>query len=163
MSAATRAKDQTSASVFAQRGTAHYGPTESASGRAQAWKVDRPWSTEARQQSVDSSDDDIVFEPINSHGKEMHTSIHDRSRWAQATVLKVEPEYVTCEVHGVDRFWEVSLPRIFFPASIRYGTPVRIGIQNVNGYRTPVVESVDIRPTDADPELEKLRAELESI
>jgi hypothetical protein len=163
MSAASTAEaNQTSTSAF-DRPRLNDGQTQGAPARARAWSADQPSrSTEVRGPGVENSDDDVEFEKLYPRRKEAHVPMDDKSRWAHATVLKVEPESVTCEIRGVDRHWEVSLPRSFFANSVRYGTSVRIGMQSVNGYRTPVVESLDVQPVH-DPDLERLRAELEAI
>lgn len=156
---ASPAYDTVSTSLY-ERSTRPSGQTESLNGRVKAWTNNRPRLTDVNPVPVARSDEDVEFEPLGSVAASKSIAPAEENQWASATVLKVEAEFVTCEISARDRRWEVSLPRVFFAQQdVRYGTPVRIGIRDLNGYRTPVVEVVRVTPR-VDPKLEALRAEL---
>jgi hypothetical protein len=140
------------------------GLTESLPRRAKAWTTEKLRATETGKPTADAGGDELVdFEPLAITSRSRTAPVpDDKSRWAQATVLKVEPDYVTCEVSGLAKYWEISLPRSFFSNNVRYGTPVRIGTRDVNGYRTPVVEE-EVTHSAHFPELDQLRAKLERL
>jgi hypothetical protein len=81
---------------------------------------------------------------------------------AIGNVISVDEDSVLCELHADGRLIEVGLPRVLFPENIRWGTPISIRMQIVNGFRTPVVEIRETQGTE-DPriaEMERLIAEL---
>lgn len=129
-------------------------------GRVRPWKEVRPNQTAAANTSSETTDDDddVRFEPISTKRGMPVNSIH-KDQWASATVIKLEPDSITCEVSVGDKYWEVPLPPAIFDGEVRYGTPVRIGVREMNGYRMPVVEVVEEHPRE-DAEIEQLRAQL---
>jgi hypothetical protein len=157
MSAASPSIDLT----VPERGQINQYGTKGTSGFGQPWPTDKPRATVAGKVDISPTEEETLrFEQHASRAQQTIHFVPDKSRWARATVIKVEPESVTCNVLGVNRQWEIALPRVFFANQpIRYGTPIRIGVRDDDGYRTPIVEILSLAGT-ADPELEQLRAEL---
>lgn len=135
------------------------GRTASVPVRARPWARERPILTRQERSTIDAGDGEIEFEKLGGETLPMQQPSTTGNQWASATVLSVEPETVKCEVVVEKLSWEVSLPRVLFGEKVGFGTPVRLGIRDVNGYRTPVVE-LDTRNVAADPELEQLKQKL---
>jgi hypothetical protein len=135
------------------------GRTEGVGSLKKAWPTARVRITDAERRAMDSAEEsNIEYEPltVDSGGRPHRAAVE---KWVRATVLKVEAQAVTSELTEGDRTWEVSLPRVLFKEPVEYGTPVRIGLKDLNGYRTPVVEVLAATPV-YDGELEELRAAL---
>lgn len=159
MSAATAQTANETTSTLASEGVGlGAGRTASVPVRAKSWGRERPVLTREERSTIDAGEGEIEFEKLGGATLSMQPSATG-DQWTSATVLSVEPETVKCEVVAGKLSWEVSLPRVFFGDRVGFGTPVRLGIRDVNGYRTPVVE-LDTRNLAADPELENLKQKL---
>jgi hypothetical protein len=133
------------------------GFTQGTRALARAWRNTTPYKTEPNLELADL--DEEAVEAVEKRHSVVAPRRSTESSWVNGAVLKVESESVLCDLVLSDQHWEVSLARSFFPEGVRYGTPVRISMRDIDGYRTPLVEVVDRRP-QPDPELEKLKAQL---
>ncbi len=159
MSAATLQTNEQTTSPASAHGSVRTVGTKGAIPAAKAWSTALASITDVNRRAADSTEEsEVHFEPLSPPFVGAHSEAGgDHS--VRATVLKVQDDLVTSEVTLGNRTWEVALPRVLFKSPVEYGTPVRIGIKDVDGYRTPVVEVLATVPTQ-DDEIERLRAEL---
>lgn len=143
------------------RPTSRPGRTESVVADIKPWRASRRPQTESLGADVGTAGD-VEFESLSPQTVPTNPPQPDQGQWARGTVLRAGEETVLCEIAAGDRVWEVPLPRAYFTAEVGYGTSIRIGIQSIDGFRTPIVEVVGIEPKH-DPEIAALRDALQAL
>lgn len=75
------------------------------------------------------------------------------------TVIGVGNNTVRCELSVDGRFMQVQLPLALFPEDVSFGTPIRVEMASVGGYRMPQVSLREIDRNalrESDDELDHL-------
>ena len=81
---------------------------------------------------------------------------------AIGTVIAVDDDSVICEVQSANGAMRVALPRCHFPERARFGLPISIAVESVNGIRRPVIRErvIETRNDALTSEVDRL---LESL